>query len=91
MWGQMRESGRNKIANLPKLPGRMSKNPESAREKGKTAFSSKWSWNTNTLNGSGNLIAPGLNTVYLYKLKKIGTNISLNREMELSLSSKRKN
>ena len=36
-------------------------------------------------------LTQGLNTVYLYKLKKIGTNISLNREMELSLSSKRKN
>ena len=32
MWGQMRESGRNKIADLPKLPGRMSKNPESERK-----------------------------------------------------------
>ena len=41
MWGQMRESGRNKIADQPKLPGSMSKNSESEREKGKTAFSSK--------------------------------------------------
>lgn len=36
-----RESGRNKIVDLPKLPGRMGKNPESEREKGKTAFSTK--------------------------------------------------